>query len=250
MALFDIVAGARPRELVFANQVIRDQVFEDVTVRAENTGFEHCTFRRCRFRLLTPCRFELCILDNCEELSLEKEPMKDLMVDLETLGTGSDAVIVQIGACYFNRHTAGIGRTFQVNIDPGSCQDEGLTIDGGTVEFWMDNADKATWRRFPHYGLVEALDMFSTFVGKSAVKTAWASAGFDFPILASAYRACDMRNPIRYRMVRDLRTLVDLAKMTDPRAYVRTDAHDALADCKYQVGYASICFRRLKAAGL
>ncbi len=175
--------------------------------------------------------------------------MKDLMIDLETLGTGSDAVIVQIGACYFDRHTAEIGRTFRVNIHPESCQDEGLAIDGDTVMFWMDNADKATWRNAPRSGLVEALDMFSMFVGTSAIRTAWASAGFDFPILASAYRACDMRNPIRYRMVRDLRTLADLAG--NPLATsLQQNAHDAMADCLYQVEYASICFRRLKAAGL
>ena len=175
--------------------------------------------------------------------------MKDLMVDLETLGVGSDAAIVQIGACYFNRHTAEIGRTFRVNIDPESCQDEGLTIDGDTVEFWMDNAGKATWRQPPRRTLVEALDMFSTFVGESAVKTAWASAGFDFPILASAYRACDMRNPIHYQMVRDLRTLRYL--VGNPLVTCRNpNTHDALADCLYQVDCASQYFRRLGAAGL
>ena len=47
--------------------------------------------------------------------------MKDLMVDIETLGVSHDSVITQIGACYFDRNTGEIGAKFIANIDLSSC---------------------------------------------------------------------------------------------------------------------------------
>jgi len=39
--------------------------------------------------------------------------MKDVMLDVETLGTKSTAAIIQIGACYFDRETGEIGDKFK-----------------------------------------------------------------------------------------------------------------------------------------
>ena len=43
--------------------------------------------------------------------------MKDVMIDFETLGNSNNAVVVQIGACYFDRKTGEIGYKFETNID-------------------------------------------------------------------------------------------------------------------------------------
>ncbi len=43
--------------------------------------------------------------------------MRDCMIDFETLGTGPDAAIIQVGACYFDRVTGEIGATFKRNFD-------------------------------------------------------------------------------------------------------------------------------------
>ncbi len=61
--------------------------------------------------------------------------MKDLMLDIETLDVKTTAVITQLGACYFDRYTGKIGRTFLQNISVGSCLMYGLTVDEQTINW-------------------------------------------------------------------------------------------------------------------
>ncbi len=44
--------------------------------------------------------------------------MNDVMLDLETLGTRHDAMIISIGAVYFERETGLIGPGFSMNVNP------------------------------------------------------------------------------------------------------------------------------------
>ena len=62
------------------------------------------------------------------DIDLERiSKMKDIMVDLETLGTGANSAIISIGACYFDEY--GIGKTFYMPIDPRDSVQQGLEID-------------------------------------------------------------------------------------------------------------------------
>lgn len=168
--------------------------------------------------------------------------MNDLMVDIETLGYKPDAVIVQIGACYFDRYTGEIGNEFLANIDMQNCIDLGLTIDGLTLEFWFKQPVR-TWLDSPVLSLSHALVNFQCFA--TECKQAWAHANFDFPILLGAYQKLGLRLPFHFRAMRDLRTLVDLVKVKYTHE-ARSDRHDALADCKFQVAYAIKCFNKLE----
>lgn len=64
----------------------------------------------------------------------------DIMLDLETLGTKSDAAIIQIGACYFDRETGEIGEKFRVNVEPDLSR---FTVEWGTVKWWMLQSEEA-----------------------------------------------------------------------------------------------------------
>ena len=61
--------------------------------------------------------------------------MKDVMIDLETFGNGSDACIIQIGGAYFNRVTGEIGETFKRNVDARTSEREGARLDADTFDF-------------------------------------------------------------------------------------------------------------------
>lgn len=59
-----------------------------------------------------------------------------VMVDIETLGTGNNALPLSIGAVKFTK-TDILGK-FEVGIDPDDAQRYGRQITGGTVMWWFD----------------------------------------------------------------------------------------------------------------
>jgi len=62
--------------------------------------------------------------------------MAHIMLDLETLGRGHNAVLMSIGAVRFTETE--ILDKFYVAIDVESAQSIGLTMDAGTVLWWLD----------------------------------------------------------------------------------------------------------------
>ena len=67
--------------------------------------------------------------------------MQNVMVDIETLGTSSNSVILSIGAVEFDNEN--LGAEFEVYIDPESCTDHGLVIDAPTVMWWLGQSNEA-----------------------------------------------------------------------------------------------------------
>lgn len=169
--------------------------------------------------------------------------MKDVMLDLETLGTRHDALIIQIGACYFDRKTGEIGLGFSANVDAGAMTDE-FTIDLSTIKWWFEQSDRArklvTEAPMP---LIDALIGLSQFLHTPDI-TLWSHATFDMPILINAFETAGIVFPVPFRNMRDLRTLMDISQYRSetPREGVH---HHALDDAKYQATYAAEAFRKL-----
>ena len=173
--------------------------------------------------------------------------MKDVMLDLETFSLSSNAVIVQIGACYFDRFTGEIGEKFFEKIDPQSCVDAGFEMDVPTILWWMQQDETA------RQGIMDGDSFFVSPVLIDLkhflrdIETIWSHATFDFVILTNYFHKFGIRTSFDYHAARDLRTLCDLADI-DPKDFKRDDLtkHDALSDCIFQVGYATACFNRLR----
>ena len=53
-----------------------------------------------------------------------------VMLDLETMGRDSNAVICSIGVVEFDINTGETGREFFAKVDIQSCLDRGLTVNG------------------------------------------------------------------------------------------------------------------------
>lgn len=169
--------------------------------------------------------------------------MKDIMIDLETLGTSFNALITQIGACYFDRHTGEIGDTLDINIEIGSSLDKGFSVDSGALKFWFNHSPTFLNNAV---SIEKALALFGDFITKKSL--IWCHATFDAIILANAYERINQGIPYSYRNVRDIRTLTDLAKLErKDRAEGNKDpkTHNALEDAIYQVGYCTECFNKL-----
>jgi hypothetical protein len=174
------------------------------------------------------------------------------MVDLETLGNGPTSVIVQIGCVAFERDTGEIKGEFLVNVDPQLEIDEGFDVDGGTIVWWMSQTEQGnnTWyKKAPHEPRNALLSLYE-FVKKWGTKKSimWSHSTFDAPILFYHFKKFNIRSPIRYAFWLDLRTLSMLGQgvASIPKEVRPDDAHDALADCKYQVKWAVKCWKALK----
>ena len=170
--------------------------------------------------------------------------MNDIMLDIETLGTGNNSIVIQIGAVYFNRDAGELGKELSVNITLQSCFDVGLKADSGSLKFWFNQPQPYSWLNSP-IDLNKALQLLREFYDKKAL--VWSHSTFDFPRLAEAYTAIGQGFALPYRNLRDIRTLVDLSGI-EYKKDVKGDPknHDALDDCKYQVKYCVKAFDKLK----
>lgn len=170
--------------------------------------------------------------------------MKDVMIDLETLGTGKDAAIIQIGAAYFDRLTGEVGDTFKRNINLVSAVKEGGEIDASTVLWWLSQSKDAQNSILEEGVPVgHALVALNTFL--KGAKASWSHASFDMPILISAMNRVDITPTLHYRATRDIRTLVDLSGVTIDWDSRKGTHHDALDDCLFQIKYCVEAFKLL-----
>lgn len=173
--------------------------------------------------------------------------MKDVMIDLETLGTRYDAMIISIGACYFNRDTGEIGQDFSVNINPQSLRDQ-FSIDYDTLKWWFKQSESARVLSMDNpVDLKVALLGLYDFLNRDGI-TLWSHATFDMPILMHAFDVVGFNCPVPFRNMRDIRTLMDIAQYRSdtPRQGVH---HHALDDARYQAQYVSEAFRKLASHG-
>lgn len=165
--------------------------------------------------------------------------MKDVMVDLETMGTGPSAAIVAIGACEFD--VRGLGRQFYRAVTLQSSVNYGMQMDASTVEFWLKQDKKAQDALFQDpVSLNHALSDFSLWLNSGA--RVWGfGATFDNVILRSAYKLVDKKCPWHYRDDRCFRTLVSLSAEVEWSERLGTH-HNALDDAMHQAKHAANIF--------
>lgn len=154
-----------------------------------------------------------------------------VMVDLETLGTAHNAVIISLGAAQFNKD--GVSSTFYRRVDPQSCVKAGLQMDVSTVLWWMEQSDEAR-AEFRHRGqpLDEVLSAFESWFPTNACL--WGNgATFDNILLESAFKATQRVKPWPYWGDRCYRTVKNLYPDIKPDAFEGTK-HNALHDAVHQ----------------
>lgn len=159
--------------------------------------------------------------------------MRDLMIDIETLGTAPGSVILSIGAVEFDAESGQLGDEFYAAIEPQSCVDVGLSVDMSTLKWWMAQSEEARSAAFAgaEY-LSKALFDLHQFVADAEPSRVWAKPpSFDLVLLESAYKACAITIPWHYRTPRDVRTLFDITGAVQPDVGT---AHNALDDAKSQ----------------
>lgn len=137
--------------------------------------------------------------------------MNDVMVDLETMGTGSDAAIVAIGAVFFDPTTNALGPQFYNVVSLKSNVAFDRVIDPDTVLWWMMRSEKAraifTQSQATAFSLNDALVNFANFLGGESVDIWGNGAAFDNVILRNAYLETNIPVPWNFCNDRCYRTI-------------------------------------------
>lgn len=172
--------------------------------------------------------------------------MKHVMIDLETMGTDAGCAIISIGAVAFDPLSGHMDESsFYEAVSLKSCMDIGLTVDPGTVLWWMQQSDEA--RKAASAGVTMLprvlADFTGWFTGKGAQFLWCHGATFDAPILAAAYKAAGHQLPWKFWDVRDTRTIYDLANVRPDRS--AGTHHNALDDAKTQALAVIDAYRKL-----
>ncbi len=172
--------------------------------------------------------------------------MKQVMIDLETLGNGKDKCIVQIGACYFDLKTGEIGETFKVNVNAASHEKYGAKLDASTVYFWLSQSPTAIASILaePRLDIVEAFNQLNDFLVNA--KEIWSHATFDFVTITETFKQLAIPMKFHYRTARDIRTLVSLSNLTISKIPREGTHHDGLDDSIHQVKYCHEAYKKLK----
>ena len=186
--------------------------------------------------------------------------MTHVMVDLETLATSSNALILSIGAVKFDPTGDEISEKFHVGIDLASLplNSYGLDIEAATVLWWLD-AQRAAGREaleaVPKADIASVLEGFGMWLDNArgeipfkgsppSVKVWGNGASFDNVILRNAYTKLGMDAPWKFWDDRCYRTFKNLApsmKTERMGAY-----HSALDDAVTQASHMQKIVRALK----
>lgn len=170
--------------------------------------------------------------------------MDRVMLDLETLGTSPGSVILSIGAARFD--LGGVNDTFYEAIDLEDAAKAGLTIDLGTLRWWMQQGKEARKAAFSGEERLDmALTKFQRWLKPNEDLELWAkSPSFDCVLLEAAYRVCGWETPWHYGQQRDMRTLT--AIVSPRQDYDKGTAHNALDDAILQAEQVANCLTQLE----
>lgn len=176
---------------------------------------------------------------------------KNLMIDLETLATTTDAAILSIGWASFSQEE-GVQDNGQFNVRSLDNLSHGRRIDPSTVAWWFSQDPEAivSLVRPKPFSLASALEHLEALIVRH--KYIWAKPPqFDLSILANAYdNVLVKRPPWHHRNERDARTVLALGKALNIPQHSRPDTltkHCAAADAVVQAWHVLDVLAKIKA---
>jgi hypothetical protein len=160
----------------------------------------------------------------------------DIMLDIETLSTRPESVILTLGAVKFSPYENDVDTEsgLYVRIDVDEQLEAGRHVQQETVDWWGKQTDDVRDEALGEHErtkLNNFLNQLNKFlVGADAI---WCQGpAFDIVILENLYRQMERPTPWQFWQIRDSRTLFSVHG--DPREKNRHGAHNALIDCYYQ----------------
>jgi hypothetical protein len=177
----------------------------------------------------------------------------NVMLDLETLSTRSNATILVIAAIKFKNNVNIPEEMSEENLSKMDTFYKRITfdinnkktkyhIDKNTLEWWNKQSDEVCYEALKHpdrISLKDALQQFADWIQNEGtdVKIYGNGSSFDVTIITEAFAIEEIPIPWKFWMVRDLRTVMDLGNVRMSSLPIEKQ-HHALYDCYRQIiGY-------------
>ncbi len=167
------------------------------------------------------------------------------MIDLETLSTNPNAVILTLGAVKFDPYTVMKPYDdlyFRVDVD--SQTEMGRDVMQDTLDWWGRQPKEISEEalsdddRLPLNDMVKAINKWSV-----GVDVFWCQGPlFDYAILQDIYTQLGHPQPWQYWQIRDSRTLFSLVPRDNEK---REGHHNALQDCIFQAKKVQKIYKQL-----
>lgn len=172
--------------------------------------------------------------------------MKDVMIDFETLGTGANKCVCQVGAVYFDKTTGALGKEIDLTIDAASHEKYGGKVDATTVYWWLQQSEaaRASITVKDKYDIHTAFMLLNEFLSEAS--RIWSHATFDFVTLTETMKQLDIKPTFSYKSGLDIRTLMYLAGTSISEFKRDGTHHNGLADAKFQVQYVVKALNQVK----
>lgn len=176
----------------------------------------------------------------------------ECMVDIETLSTEPNAVVLSIGAVLFALDGYDTyetleedGRCFFAILDINSQIDLGRHVSGDTILWWMKQGRMAQQETFREAGRVPVETVLEQLWPQIEPRNMWGNgSNFDNVIINTLYRDYGYEQPPFWK-AKDLRTIKYLAHDKAADHIERGVEHSAIDDAKYQVLCAQAYWRSL-----
>jgi len=194
--------------------------------------------------------------------------MKHIVLDLETLSTENNALILSIGAVKIKTGDENkIEEKFYRIINLESSMKYDFHISAGTLKWWFSMDKKLIEKTFTGIeeepvSIENALNDFSTFCNIDERLLIWGNSNsFDCTIIENAYKTLGLPCPFMFYQTRDFRTMKALFKSMSPEFSLKLDnlhysaecsliAHNALDDAILEAEILLLIIGHLKSLGL
>jgi len=177
--------------------------------------------------------------------------MNEIMIDLETLGTRADSVILSIGAVRFSLEGELDDAGFYSSISIDSNHEAAPRhISESTINFWMQQSNEArvvfTEPKTTLYSaLVDLIDWIQP--AQNDVRVWGNGSDFDISMMAHAFSTNDLDIPWNFWNIGCFRTLKNLPKARAvPKPEAPLVAHHALHDALSQVKHLQAIWQVIK----
>ena len=167
------------------------------------------------------------------------------MIDLETLSTNPDAVVLTVGGVKFDPNSTMKPYSemyFRVDVD--SQTQIGRNVMQETMDWWAQQPKEISEEALGDENRISLEDALNTINKFSVgVDVFWCQGPlFDYAILQDLYRQLERPVPWQYWQIRDSRTLFSLVPKQNDK---RVGLHNALQDCIFQAKKVQKVFRQL-----
>ncbi len=176
------------------------------------------------------------------------------MIDIESLDTSPECVILTIGVVLFDPKGNGIVDKLELRPEIDEQTEKfNRTISDDTIKWWGSQSPQALDEAMGDRGresFRSCMEKMSRFCWNR--RAVWSNgAGFDIVAMESAWRQLDMKIPWTYWSVRDTRTLFEVAGVSlKDKKYKTKTTHKAVEDAEHQAIVVQDAYKKLIATGL